>query len=187
MNRLAIVAPAAAAAILCTLPVLAQEKPNQNGFVTLELNWAEGDAPAESQLDGDAMRQILERDEARVRMIQQRVKPLNDAPKADEKKDETKTVTTPVAPPDESRNGGLRTISADQMRQILERDRARARAIGERVRAAQAVVYMHCLSADRSSGDRRLQHHCQGDAVCAAGKADQKMSAFRQTDPVSKQ
>ena len=137
MNRLAIVTPAVAAALLCTLPVLAQEKPNQGGFVTLDLNWTEGSAP-ESQLDGDTMRQILERDEARVRMIQQRAKPLNDAPKAEEKKEETKTVTAPVAPPDESRNGGLRTISADQMRQIVERDRARARAMGERVRAAQA-------------------------------------------------
>ena len=140
MNRLAIVTPAVAAAILCTLPVLAQEKPNQGGFVTLDLNWTQGSAPAESELDGDTMRQILERDEARVRMIQQRARPVNpaitnDAPKADEKKEETKTVTTPVAPPDESR---MTRLSGDQMRQIVERDRARARAMGERVRAAQA-------------------------------------------------
>ena len=137
MNRLAIVTPAVAAAILCTLPVLAQENPNQGGFVTLDLNWTQGSAPAESELDGDTMRQILERDEARVRMIQQRAKPLNnnDAAKADEKKEETKTVTTPVAPPDESR---MTRLSGDQMRQIVERDRARAKAMGERVRAAQA-------------------------------------------------
>ena len=144
MNRLAIVAPAAAAAILCTLPVLAQEKPNQNGFVTLELNWAEGSAPAENQPDGDAMRQILERDQARVRMIQERMKAkapaikpelVNDDAKAEEKKDAPKTITIPVAPPDETRSRGF---SSDQLRQILERDRARAKAMGERVRAAQA-------------------------------------------------
>ncbi len=143
MNRLAIVAPAAAAAILCTLPVLAQEKPNQNGFVTLELNWAEGSAPAESQPDGDAMRQILERDEARVKWLQERVKAkapeikpelLNDgqAPEEPKKAGEQTPATTTLRP------STINTISADQMRKILERDRARARAIGERVRAAQA-------------------------------------------------
>ena len=151
MNRLTIFTAAAAAAILCTLPAFAQEQPNQNnGFVTLDLNWTQGSAPAESQLDGDTMRQMLERDEARVRMIQQRARlgeqKKDDAPKADEQKKETSpadvmlrptTVTTPVAPPDESRNGG-RTISADQMRQIVERDRARARGMAERIRAAQA-------------------------------------------------
>ena len=73
MNRLTIFTAAAAAAILCTLPAFAQEQPNQNsGFVTLDLNWTQGSAPAESQLDGDTMRQMLERDEARVRMIQPR-------------------------------------------------------------------------------------------------------------------
>ncbi len=143
MNRLAIVAPAAAAAILCTLPVLAQEKPNQNGFVTLELNWAEGSAPAESKPDGDAMRQILERDEARVKWLQERVKAkapeikpelLNEgqAPEEPKKAGEQTPATTTLRP------STVNTISADQMRQILERDRARARAIGERVRAAQA-------------------------------------------------
>ena len=143
MNRLAIVAPAAAAAILCTLPVLAQEKPNQNGFVTLELNWAEGSAPAENQPDGDSMRQILERDEARVKWLQERVKAqapeikpelLNDgqAPEEPKKAGEQTPATTTLRP------STVNTISADQMRQILERDRARARAIGERVRAAQA-------------------------------------------------
>ena len=143
MNRLAIVAPAAAAAILCTLPVLAQEKPNQNGFVTLELNWAEGSAPAENQPDGNAMRQILERDEARVKWLQERVKAkapeikpelLNDgqAPEEPKKAGEQTPATTTLRP------STVNTISADQMRQILEHDRARARAIGERVRAAQA-------------------------------------------------
>ena len=82
-------------------------------------------------LTGDQMRQILERDQARVRWIQERVKA--DQAKLDEPKDETKAAT-PVAPLDSSRP---RTISSDQMRQIVERDRARAKAMGERIRAAQ--------------------------------------------------
>ena len=148
MNKTILFAAASTAAILCAVSAFAQEKqaPN-NGFVTLDLNWTEGGAPAESQMDGDTMRQILERDQARVRMIQERTKAKapeikpellgnGDAPKADEKKDGTKTVTIPVAPPDESRNG-VRTFTADQMRQIVERDRARVKAMGERVRAAQ--------------------------------------------------
>ena len=114
---------AAAAAILCTLPVLAQEKPNQNGFVTLELNWAEGSAPAENQPDGDAMRQILERDEARVKWLQERVKAkapeikpelLNEgqAPEEPKKAGEQTPATTTLRP------STVNTISADQMRQI---------------------------------------------------------------------
>ena len=148
MNKTILFAAASTAAILCAVSAFAQEKqaPN-NGFVTLDLNWTEGGAPAESQMDGDTMRQILERDQARVRMIQERTKAKapaikpellgnGEAPKADEKQDGTKTVTIPVAPPDESRNGG-RTFTSDQMRQIVERDRARAKAMGERIRAAQ--------------------------------------------------
>lgn len=144
MNKTILFAAASTAAILCSVPAFAQANQQGNGFVTLDLNWTEGNAPAESTLDGDTMKQILERDQARVRMIQERtkakapaIKPelVNDDVKADEKADETKTVTVPVAPPDESR---IRTISSDQMRQILERDRARAKAIGERIRAAQA-------------------------------------------------
>ena len=140
MNKITIFAAASAAALLSTLPAFAQA--NQSGFVTLDLNWSEAGAPAESELDGDTMRQILERDQARVRMIQERTKAKapaikpelvkDDAPKADEKPLET--VTAPVAPPDSSR---MRTISSDQMRQIVERDRARAKAMGERIRGAQ--------------------------------------------------
>ena len=149
MNKTILFAAASTAAILLSVSAFAQENQAQgNGFVTLDLNWTEGGAPAESQLDGDTMRQILERDQARVKWIQERTKAKapaikpelignGEAPKADEKKAETKTVTIPVAPPDESRNVG-RTFTSDQMRQILERDRARAKAIGERVRAAQA-------------------------------------------------
>ena len=140
MNQTTLFAAAAAATLLISVPVLAQDaqKP-ANGFVTLELNWDEAGAPAESGLDGDTMKQILERDQARVKQIQERarvkapgIKPelVNDnAPETDE------TVTAPVAPPDSSRP---RTISSDQMRQIVERDRARAKAMGERIRAAQA-------------------------------------------------
>ncbi len=146
MNKTILFAAVSMAALLCTAAASAQEKqaPN-NGFVTLDLNWTEGGAPAESAPDGDTMRQILERDQARVRMIQERMKAkaptikpelVNDDTKAEEKKDAPKTITIPVAPPDESRNGG--GISFDQLRQILERDRARAKAMGERVRAAQA-------------------------------------------------
>ena len=143
MNKTTIFAAASAAALLSTIPVFAQANQQGGGFVTLDLNWTEAGAPAESQLDGDTMRQILERDQARVKMIQERTKAKapaikpelvkGDAPKADEKKDETKTVTVPVAPPDSSR----RTFTSDQMRQIVERDRARAKAMGERIRGAQ--------------------------------------------------
>ena len=140
MNRITIFAAASAAALLSTASVFAQANPQQGGgFVTLDLNWTENTAP-ESELDGDTMRQILERDQARVRMIQDRARAEQvklEAPKADEKnadEGKTTTLTIPVAPPDSSR---ARTISSDQMRQIVERDRARAKAMGERIRAAQ--------------------------------------------------
>jgi thiol-disulfide isomerase/thioredoxin len=146
MNKTILFTAASMAALLCTVSASAQEKqaPN-NGFVTLDLNWTESSAPAESQLDGDTMRQILERDQARVRMIQERMKAkapeikpeLIGNGEAKKEADAPKTVTVPVAPPDESRNGG-RTFTSEQMRQIVERDRARAKAMGERVRAAQA-------------------------------------------------
>ena len=142
MNKITFFAATSAVALLISVPVLAQDgQKSANGFVTLDLNWNEGGAPAESELDGDTMKQILERDQARVRMIQERAKAKapaikpelvkDDAPKAD---DRSATVTAPVAPPDSSRQ---RTISSDQMRQIVERDRARAKAMGERIRAAQ--------------------------------------------------
>lgn len=144
MNKTVLLSAASMAAILCSVSAFAQG--NQGGgFVTLDLNRVEG-SPAESGLDGDAMRQMLERDEARAKWIQERAKAKapaikpelvkDDDAKADEKKNDAKTVTIPVAPPDETRNGG-RTFTSDQMRQIVERDRARARAMGERVRAAQ--------------------------------------------------
>ena len=141
MNKTILFAAASTAAILCSVHAFAQANQQGNGFVTLDLNWSEGNAPAESTLDGDTMKQILERDQARVRMIQERTKAKAPAIKPElvkddaEKADETKTITVPVAPPDESR---MRTISSDQMRQIVERDRARAKAMGERIRAAQA-------------------------------------------------
>ena len=144
MNKTILFTAASMAALLCTVSASAQEKqaPN-NGFVTLDLNWSEGGAPAESQLDGDTMRQILERDQARVRMIQERMKAKAPAIKpeligndeAKKEADAPKTITVPVAPPDESRSRGF---TSDQLRQIVERDRARAKAMGERVRAAQA-------------------------------------------------
>ena len=142
MNRITFFAAVSAAALLLsTLPAFAQA--NQGGgFVTLDLNWSDAGAPPESELDGDTMRQILERDQARVRMIQERTKAKapaikpglvkDDVQKADGKPLET--VTAPVAPPDSSR---MRSLSADQMRQIVERDRARAKAMGERIRGAQ--------------------------------------------------
>jgi len=136
MNKTILVSAASMAALLCSVSAFAQG----SGFVTLDLTPAAG-APAETELDGDAMRQMLERDEARAKWIQERNKAKapairpelikDDAAKADEQK----TVTAPVAPPDESRP---RSISADQLRQIVERDRARAQAMGERIRAAQA-------------------------------------------------
>ena len=152
MNKTTIFAAASAAALLSTIPAFAQANQQGSGFVTLDLNWTETAAP-ESTLDGDTMRQILERDEARVRMIQERTKAKAPAIKPELVKDDAAkvnepnngpvpadvtlrptTVTIPVAPPDSSR---ARTISSDQMRQIVERDRARAKAMGERIRAAQ--------------------------------------------------
>ena len=143
MNKTTIFAAASAAALLSTIPVFSQGN-QQGGFVTLDLNWSEAGAPAaESQTDSDAMRKMLERDEARVKWIQERTKAKapaikpelvkDDAPKADEAKADapkTATITLPLA------NGG-NTLSGDQIRQILERDRARAKAMGERIRAAQ--------------------------------------------------
>ena len=135
MNKATILAAASAAALLTTMPAFAQANQQGSGFVTLDLNWTQTGAPAESQLDGDTMRQILERDEARVRMIQERMKAAQgkaDTQKADEKKADTKTTTITV-PLTNSGN----SLSGDQLRQILERDRARAKAMGERIRAAQ--------------------------------------------------
>lgn len=143
MNKTTIFAAASAAALLSTIPVFSQGN-QQGGFVTLDLNWSEAGTPAaESQPDGDAMRKMLERDEARVKWIQERTKAKapaikpelvkDDAPKADEAKvdvPKTATITVPLA------NGG-NMLSGDQIRQILERDRARAKAMGERIRAAQ--------------------------------------------------
>ncbi len=189
MNKITIFAAASAAAFLSAVPLFAQANQQGGGFVTLDLNWTEAESPAESELDGDAMRQILERDQARVRMIQERTKAKAPAVKpelardGEQKADEPKTATVtlpltntggtasseqmrqmlerdqarvkgiqerakagqvkleeakpdtaPVAPPDSSR---MRTISSDQMRRIVERDRARAQAMGERIRAAQ--------------------------------------------------
>ena len=134
MNKATILAAASAAALLTTMPAFAQANQQGSGFVTLDLNWTQTGAPAESQLDGDTMRQILERDEARVRMIQERMKAAQGKAEQ-EKKDAPKTeAATPVAPPDSTRP---RTFTSDQLRQILERDRARAKAMGERIRAAQ--------------------------------------------------
>ena len=155
MNKTILFAAASTAALLCSVSLFAQAN-RQGGFVTLDLNWNEGNAPAESTLDGDAMRQILERDQARVKMIQERARAKgpavnpeltgDDAATADGEAAEPKTVTGPVAPPDESR---MRTFSSDQMRQIVERDRARAKAMGERIRAAQA----------EAEAERYLQEH----------------------------
>ena len=139
MNKTTIFAAASAAALLSTIPAFAQG----NGFVTLDLNWTETGAPAESQMDGDRMRQILERDQARVKWIQERAKAKapaikpelvkDDAQKSDEANADAPKTTTITVPLTNSGN----SLSGDQMRRILERDRARAKAMGERIRAAQ--------------------------------------------------
>ena len=72
MKKTILFAAASTAALLCSAVAFAQE--NQTGFVTLDLNWTAGGAPAESELDGDTMKQILERDQQRVKMIQERAK-----------------------------------------------------------------------------------------------------------------
>ena len=61
MKKTILFAAASTAALLCSAVAFAQE--NQTGFVTLDLNWTAGGAPAESELDGDTMKQILERDQ----------------------------------------------------------------------------------------------------------------------------
>lgn len=143
MNKTTIFAAASAAALLSTFPAFAQANQQGNGFVTLDLNWTETGAPAESQMDGDRMRQILERDQARVKWIQERAKAKapaikpelvkDDAQKSDEANADAPKTTTITVPLTNSGN----SLSGDQMRQILERDRARAKAMGERIRAAQ--------------------------------------------------
>ena len=148
MNKTTIFAAASAAALLSTIPVFAQAG---SGFVTLDLNWTETAAPAEEESDGDAMKQMLERDEARAKWIQERnkakapaIKPelvKDDAPKADAPK--TTTITVPVT------NSG-NTLTGDQMRQILERDRARVQGIQERVRAAQEKAELEKKDASKT-------------------------------------
>ncbi len=145
MNKTTLFAAASAAALLSTIPVFAQA-PRQgsgNGFVTLDLDWTETAAPAQEETDADAMKQMLERDQARVQWIREQqkakapaIKPelvKGEAPKADEAKADapkTTTITVPLT------TGG-NTLTGDQMRQILERDQARVRGMQERLRAAQ--------------------------------------------------
>jgi thioredoxin-related protein len=143
MNKTTILAAASAAALLSAIPAFAQTN-RQGGFVTLDLNWTEADAPAaETETDGDAMKQMLERDEARVKWIRERQKAKapeirpelikDDAPKTEEAKADAPKTTTITVPLTNSGNA----LSGDQMRQILERDRARVQGMQERVRAAQ--------------------------------------------------
>ena len=143
MNKTTILAAASAAALLTTMPAFAQANQQGSGFVTLDLNWTQTGAPAESQMDGDRMRQILERDQARVKWIQERAKAKapaikpelvkDDAQKSDEANADAPKTTTITVPLTNSGN----SLSGDQMRRIVERDRARAKAMGERIRAAQ--------------------------------------------------
>ena len=147
MNKTTIFAAASAAALLSTVSVFAQAN-QQNGFVTLDLNWTEAGAPAasESETDADAMKQMLERDQARAKWIQERTKAKapaikpelvkDDAPKADEAQSDAPKTTTITVPLTRSGN----TLSGDQMRQILERDQARVRGMQERVKADQAKL-----------------------------------------------
>jgi len=143
MNKTTILAAASAAALLSTIPAFAQANQQGNGFVTLDLNWTETAAPAEEESDGDAMKQMLERDQARAQWIQERTKAKapaikpelvkDDAPKTDEAKADAPKTTTITVPLTNSGN----TLTSDQMRQILERDRDRVQGMQERVRAAQ--------------------------------------------------
>ena len=145
MNKITIFAAASAAALLSSIPAFAQANQQGGGFVTLDLNWTEAGAPAASdESDGDAMKQMLERDQARVQWIRERQKAKapairpelikDNAPKADESANaETPKTTTITVPLTNSGN----TLTGDQMRQILERDQARVRGMQERVRAAQ--------------------------------------------------
>ncbi len=143
MNKTTILAAASAAALLSTIPAFAQANQQQNGFVTLDLDWTETAAPVEEENDGDAMKQMLERDQARVKWIQEHqkakapaIKPelvKGEAPKDGEAKADAPKTTTITVPLTQGGN----TLTGDQMRQILERDQARVRGMQERVRAAQ--------------------------------------------------
>ena len=62
MNKTILFAAASMTALLFTAASAQEKQAPNNDFVTLDLNWTEGGAPAESGLDGDTMRQILERD-----------------------------------------------------------------------------------------------------------------------------
>ena len=159
MNKTTILAAASMAALLSTIPAFAQGNQQGNGFVTLDLNWTETAAPAEEESDSDAMRQMLERDQARAQWIQERTKAKapaikpelvkDDAPKADEAKADapkTTTITVPL-----TNNGN--TLTSDQMRQILERDRARVQGMQERVRAAQEKAEQEKKDAPKTGTD----------------------------------
>lgn len=143
MNKTTIFAAASAAALLSAIPGFAQAE-RQGGFVTLDLNWTEAEAPADAETDGDAMKQMLERDEARAKWIREHAKAKapaikpelikDDAPKTDEQKTDEPKMTTVTLPLTNA--GGA--LSGDQMRQMLERDEARVKAIQERAKAGQA-------------------------------------------------
>ena len=144
MNKTTILAAASAAALLGSIPAFAQANQQGGGFVTLDLNWSEAAAPAaETETDSDAMKQILERDQARVQGIRERqkakapaIKPelvKEDAPKGDEAKADAPKTTTLTLPLTRSGN----ELTGDQMRQILERDEARVKAMQERAKAEQ--------------------------------------------------
>ena len=129
MKKTILFAAASTAALLCSAVAFAQE--NQTGFVTLDLNWTAGGAPAESELDGDTMKQILERDQQRVKMIQERAKGA--------------TLTLDL-PQDEEKNDG------DAMRQMLERDQQRVKMIQERAKAKAPELKDDAKKDDAATG-----------------------------------
>jgi len=122
MNSIKLFAAASVVALFCTVPAFAQD----NNRITVNLD------VADSQMDSETMKQILDRDVERVKRIQERTKDVQLKPAA---KPETAEKDEPKA--EEQTEHKLPVITTDQLRRIVERDRARAKWMGERIRAGQ--------------------------------------------------
>jgi thioredoxin-related protein len=122
MKSVKLFAAASVVTLFCTVPAFAQ-----GNHVTLDLK------AAEPQMDSETMKQILDRDVERAKRIQERTKDVQlkpatkpemaekDEPKAEEGQNEHK----------------LPVFTAEQIRRITERDRARAQWMQERIRTGQ--------------------------------------------------
>lgn len=122
MKSVKLFAAASVVTLFCTVPAFAQDN-----HVTLDLK------AAEPQMDSETMRQILDRDVERAKRIQERAKDVQLKPATKPEtaeKDELKA--------EEGQNEHkLPVFTAEQIRRITERDRARAQWMQERIRTGQ--------------------------------------------------